>query len=57
VVETLCYVQSGRSRVPDVMSQMIFFNLSNPSDRTRPLVYSASNRNEYQKQEDNVSGE
>jgi hypothetical protein len=26
-----------------------FFNLPKPSNRTRPWVYSASNRNEYQK--------
>jgi hypothetical protein len=34
-----------------------FFNLHNPSGRTRPRIYSASDRNEYQKQKHNVSGE
>jgi hypothetical protein len=33
------------------------FNLPNPSGLLRPGVDSASNRNEYQKQENNVSGE
>jgi hypothetical protein len=40
--------------IPDFV---IFFNLPNPSGRTRPWVYSASNINEYQKQKNNVSGE
>jgi hypothetical protein len=34
-----------------------FFNVPNPSDGTSPGVHSASNRNEYQKQKYNVSGE
>jgi hypothetical protein len=34
-----------------------FLNLSNPSGSTKPWVYSVSNRNEYQKQKNNVSGE
>jgi hypothetical protein len=33
-----------------------FFNLPNPSGHTRPQVYSASNRNEYQRQTNNVLG-
>jgi hypothetical protein len=33
-----------------------FFNSPNPSGRTRPWGYSASNRNEYKKQRNNVSG-
>jgi hypothetical protein len=36
---------------------MDFFNLPNPSAALRPGVYSASNRNEYQKQKNDVSGE
>jgi hypothetical protein len=32
-----------------------FFNLPNPSSRNKSWVYSASNRNEYQKQKYNVS--
>jgi hypothetical protein len=35
----------------------LFFNLPNPSDALGPAVYSASNRNEYQKQKNNISGE
>jgi hypothetical protein len=35
---------------------MIFFNLPNPSSHTRPWIHSASDRNEYQKQKNNVSG-
>jgi hypothetical protein len=34
-----------------------FFNLPNPSAALAPEVYSAYNRNEYQKQKNNVSGE
>jgi hypothetical protein len=40
---------------PDEVNE--FFNLLNPSSRISRAVYSASNRNEYQKQKDNVSGE
>jgi hypothetical protein len=34
-----------------------FFNLSNSSAALDPGVHSASNRNEYQKQKNSVSGE
>jgi hypothetical protein len=34
-----------------------FLNLPNPSGSTSPGVYSASNRNEYQKHKNNVSRE
>jgi hypothetical protein len=34
--------------------EWILFNLPNPSSRTRPWVYSASNRNDYQKQKNNA---
>jgi hypothetical protein len=38
-------------------SFFFFFNSHNPSGRTRPCGLLASNRNEYQKQKNNVSGE
>jgi hypothetical protein len=38
-------------------NEVNFFNVPNPSGRTRPWVHSAPNRNEYQKWKDNVSGE
>jgi hypothetical protein len=40
-------LQARRSWVQDPKKSLNFFNLPNP---TRPWVYSASNRNEYQKQ-------
>jgi hypothetical protein len=51
------YASSRAGSRPDEVND--FFSLPNPSDRTTALgpgVYSASNRNEYQKQK-NVSGE
>jgi hypothetical protein len=39
------------------MRGMNFFNLPNPSSCTRPWSFSASKRNEYQKQKNNVFGE
>jgi hypothetical protein len=53
VVKTLCYKPKGRGFNPrgDVL------NLPYPSAALGPRVYSASNRNEYQKHKDNVSGE
>jgi hypothetical protein len=36
---------------------MVFMDLPKPSIRTWPEVYSASNRNEYQEQKNNVSGD
>jgi hypothetical protein len=51
-------VQAGRSRVRDPMRSLIFFSIYVilPS-ALGPGVRSASNRNEYQKQKNNVSGE
>jgi hypothetical protein len=37
--------------------EQFFFNVPTPSGRTRTWVYSAYNRNEYQKHRNNVSGE
>jgi hypothetical protein len=39
---------------PDEVTE--FFDLPNPSSCTRPWGFSASYRNEYQKQTNNVSG-
>jgi hypothetical protein len=47
-------LQAGRSRVRGPMRWINFFGLPNPSSRTRPW---ASNRNKYQKQKNNVTGE
>jgi hypothetical protein len=56
VVKALCYKPEGRG--VETRGEHIFFNLPNPSGLTRPWVYSASDRNEYQKQKNNnVSGE
>jgi hypothetical protein len=43
-------IQAGRSRFSDPVRWKKFFNLPNPSHRTRPWAHSASNRNEYRKQ-------
>jgi hypothetical protein len=43
-------LQAGRSWVRVLTRTLNFFNLPNPSGRTRPGVHSASKRNEYQKQ-------
>jgi hypothetical protein len=50
-------LQAGRSRVQDAMRPIIFFSiyLILPA-ALGPGVYSVSNRNENQKQENNVSG-
>jgi hypothetical protein len=50
-------LQAGTSRVRDPMRLMIFINLHNPSGHTRPWGLLASNKNEYQKQKNHVSGE
>jgi hypothetical protein len=50
-------LQAGRSRVRDPMGKINSLNLPNPSVALGPGVYSASNRNGYQKQTNNVSGE
>jgi hypothetical protein len=51
-------LQVGRSRVRNQMRSLkFFFNLPKLSSHIMPFgVYSASNRNEYQKQKNNVSG-
>jgi hypothetical protein len=49
-------LQAGRPRVRNPMRRMKFPNLHHPA-AIGLEVYSASNRNEYQKQKDNVSGE
>jgi hypothetical protein len=49
-------LQAIRSRIRDPMRSLKFFNLPNSSGRTRPGVNSASNRNEYQKQQNYVLG-
>jgi hypothetical protein len=55
VVKALCYKPEGRGFYTRLNE---FLNLPNPAGRTRPWVYSASNRNEYQKHKNNnVSGE
>jgi hypothetical protein len=48
-------LQIGRSRVRSRLGE--FLNLPNPTAALGPGVYSASNRNEYQKHRNNVSGE
>jgi hypothetical protein len=54
VVKALCYKPEGRGSILD---GVIFLNLPIPSG-LGPGVYSASNRNEYQKHKNNnVSGE
>jgi hypothetical protein len=52
-------LQAGRAWVRDQMKWMNFVNLPNPSAALVAGVHSASNRNEYQKQENtsNVCGE
>jgi hypothetical protein len=51
VAKALCYKPEGRG-----VETRIFFNLPIPYGRTRPLGL-ISNRNEYQKQNNYVSGE
>jgi hypothetical protein len=56
VVKALCYKLEGRwFETP--MRWMNFFNLPNSSGCIMPWGYSASNRNVYQKQKSNSSGE
>jgi hypothetical protein len=50
-------LQARRSRARDPMRRMIILNLPNPSVALGPGFHSASNRIEYQKQKNNVSGE
>jgi ribosome biogenesis ATPase len=54
LVEALCCKPEVAGSRPDEVN---CFNLPNPSGRARPRGYSVSNRNEYQKQKNNVSGE
>jgi hypothetical protein len=50
--------QTGRSRVRNSMRRMnVFFIYLILPAATGPGVHSASNKNEYQKRENNVSGE
>jgi hypothetical protein len=49
--------QAGRERVLNPMRSLNFFNLLNPSAALGSRVYTASDRNEYQKQRNNVSGQ
>jgi hypothetical protein len=49
------YTPGGLGFVNPDINEFFFFNVPTPS--SHPEIYSASNRNEYQKQENNVSGE
>jgi GH25 family lysozyme M1 (1,4-beta-N-acetylmuramidase) len=55
MVEALCCKPEVASSIPDEVNEFIEY-LIFPAARN-PGVYSASNRNEYQKQKNNVSGE
>jgi hypothetical protein len=55
VVKALCY-KPGGSAFETRGSELIFSMYLILSDALGPGVYSASNRNEYQKQKKNVSG-
>jgi hypothetical protein len=55
VVKALCYKAEGRGSRPDEV--MIFSVYLILPATPGPEVYSDSNRNEYQKQKNNVSGE
>jgi hypothetical protein len=54
VVKALCYKPEGRGYDTRWGE---FLSLFNPSGRTRPWGLLSPNRNEYQKQNNNVSGE
>jgi hypothetical protein len=49
-------LQAGRSRVRDSMKRFFFLIFLVLPAALGPWVYSASNRNEYQKQKNTVSG-
>jgi hypothetical protein len=51
------HVVTSRKVAGSRPDEVTFLNVPNPSGRTRPWGYSASNRNEYQKQKNNVSEE
>jgi hypothetical protein len=50
-------LQAGRSRVRSPMWFLNFLNLPNPCGNTRFWGHSASNKTEYKKQKNNLSGE
>jgi hypothetical protein len=50
-------LQAGRSRVGDPMKGIFFSIYLSLSAALDPVVHSASNRNEYQKQENNITRE
>jgi hypothetical protein len=54
-VKALCYKPEGRGLILDKV--ILFFNLLSSSGRTRPWFTQPLNRNEYQKQKHNISGE
>jgi hypothetical protein len=56
VVKALCYQKVEGSR-PDEVNEFSFSIYLILQTALDPGVYSASNRNEYQKQKNNVSGE
>jgi hypothetical protein len=56
VVKTLCYKLEGRGFETGLGERIFSIYLILPAT-LGPTVYSASNRNEYQKQKHNVSGE
>jgi capsule polysaccharide modification protein KpsS len=56
MVKALCYNLEGRG-FDTLWGNWIAFNLPNPFGRSRPWVYSACNRNEYQKKRNNVSAD
>jgi hypothetical protein len=56
VVKALCYKPGGLG-FENRGSKRFFFNLPNLPAALGPGFHSASNRNEYQKQRNNVSGE
>jgi hypothetical protein len=56
MIKALCSKPEGRW-FETWWSEYIFFNLPNLSDCTIPGVYSATKRNDYQKQKNNVSEE
>jgi hypothetical protein len=55
MIKTLCYKQVTGSR-PDEVNEFVSIYLILPA-ALGPVLYSASNRNEYQKQKYDVSGE
>jgi hypothetical protein len=56
VVKSLCYSRKVSGSRPDEVNEFFSIYLV-LSTALSPVVYSTSNRNEYQKQKNNVSGE